>query len=221
MKVLFLALIGFGVCNVSFAQAPQVSSADFSYSYGMLIIQTLKSQGVEVNEIDLEELFKGMEDAVNEEGTRIPENQAQGNVQQWFQAKQAEIARKAQEAQQAFFDENGKRKGVTTLPSGVQYEILVEGDGAIPKATDRVTTHYHGTLLDGTVFDSSVERGQPATFQVRGVINGWQEILQLMPTGSKWKVYIPSRLAYGARGQGAIPPHSALIFEIELISIAQ
>jgi FKBP-type peptidyl-prolyl cis-trans isomerase FklB len=136
-----------------------------------------------------------------------------------------DLKRKREEMQKAagqkFLTENGKRKGVVTLPSGLQYEIMKEGSGAKPKATDQVTTHYHGTLIDGTVFDSSVERGQPATFPVSGVIKGWVEALQLMPVGSKWKLYVPSDLAYGARGAGGkIGPHTTLIFEVELLSIA-
>ena len=113
------------------------------------------------------------------------------------------------------------RKGVNITESGLQYEILVEGNGEKPTSESQVSVHYHGTLLDGTVFDSSVDRGEPATFGVSQVIKGWTEVLQLMPTGSKWKVYIPSELAYGAnpRPGGAIKPNMALIFEIELISI--
>jgi FKBP-type peptidyl-prolyl cis-trans isomerase len=112
------------------------------------------------------------------------------------------------------------RKEVTTLPDGLQYEVLKMGDGAKPKTTDKVLVHYHGTLIDGTVFDSSVDRGEPIEFGVTQVIKGWTEILQLMPVGSKWKVYIPYQLAYGERGAGgSIGPYSALIFEIELLGI--
>ena len=120
-----------------------------------------------------------------------------------------------------FLADNMLRKGVHVTESGLQYEILVEGNGPKPTETDNVTVHYHGTLIDGTVFDSSVERGEPATFNVNQVIPGWTEVLQLMPTGSKWKVYIPSELAYGTnpRPGGVIKPNMALIFEIELISI--
>lgn len=120
----------------------------------------------------------------------------------------------------AFLAQNGAREGVTTLPSGLQYEILQAGDGPIPTANQKVTTHYTGTLIDGTVFDSSVQRGEPISFPVGGVIQGWQEALQIMPKGSKWKLFIPQELAYGERGAGnVIPPFSALIFEIELLDI--
>ena len=119
-----------------------------------------------------------------------------------------------------FLAENAKREEVTTTVSGLQYEVLSEGKGDSPKATDEVTVHYHGTLIDGSVFDSSVERGQPATFPVNGVIPGWIEALQLMKPGAKYKLFIPSDLAYGERGAGQkIGPNSTLIFEVELISI--
>ncbi len=124
------------------------------------------------------------------------------------------------EAGKVFLEQNAQRDGVVSLASGLQYEVLVEGTGPIPIATDTVTTHYHGTLPDGTVFDSSVERGQPSSFPVSGVIRGWVEALQLMPVGSKWRLYVPSELAYGGRGAGAsIGPNQVLIFEVELLEI--
>ena len=124
------------------------------------------------------------------------------------------------EAGQKFLDENAKRDGVVTTATGLQYEVLKEGSGDSPKETDNVTVHYHGTLIDGTVFDSSVDRGQPATFPVNGVIPGWVEALQLMNAGAKYKLFIPSNLAYGERGAGgAIGPNATLVFEVELISI--
>ncbi len=124
-------------------------------------------------------------------------------------------------AGQDFLDGNRKKAGVVALPSGLQYEILVEGKGLKPAATNKVTCHYHGTLIDGTVFDSSVRRGQPATFPLNGVIKGWTEGVQLMPAGSKWRFYIPSHLAYGDRQVSAqIGPNSTLIFDVELISFS-
>jgi FKBP-type peptidyl-prolyl cis-trans isomerase FklB len=124
-------------------------------------------------------------------------------------------------AGQDFLEENKKKPGIVALPSGLQYEILVEGKGARPVATNKVTCHYHGTLTDGTVFDSSVRRGQPATFPLNGVIKGWTEGVQLMPTGSKWRFYIPPHLAYGDRQVSAqIGPNSTLIFDVELISFS-
>jgi FKBP-type peptidyl-prolyl cis-trans isomerase FklB len=118
-----------------------------------------------------------------------------------------------------FLSDNGKRPEVTTLLSGLQYEVLQEGDGPKPTLTSRVTTHYHGTLIDGSVFDSSVDRGMPATFPVNGVIKGWTEALQLMPVGSKWKLFIPYHLAYGEKGNSSIKPFTTLIFEVELLDI--
>ena len=130
------------------------------------------------------------------------------------------MEQKAKEEGVLFLIENAKRAEVTTLPSGLQYEILTKGNGDTPKSTDNVKVHYHGTLINGTVFDSSVNRGEPATFGVTQVISGWVEALQLMSVGSKWKLYIPSNLAYGERGAGgSIPPHTTLIFEVELLDI--
>src|SRR3954469_9874022 len=120
-----------------------------------------------------------------------------------------------------FLEQNKKRENVVTTPSGLQYEVLKKGSGAKPKATDKVNCHYHGTLIDGTVFDSSVQRGQPATFPLNMVIKGWTEALQLMPTGSKWRLFLPPNLAYGERQTGSyIGPNSTLIFEVELISFS-
>lgn len=134
-----------------------------------------------------------------------------------MQSKQFEANIKAG---QDFLAENAKREGVVTLESGLQYEVVNEGSGAKPTAADNVKCHYHGTLLDGKVFDSSVQRGEPAVFPVNGVIAGWVEALQLMPLGSKWKLFVPSNLAYGEQGAGQdIPPHTTLIFEVELLEI--
>lgn len=137
-----------------------------------------------------------------------------------MQAKQAEQSKTQAAAGEAFLAENAKKTGITVTASGLQYEVITQGTGAIPTATSKVKTHYHGTLIDGTVFDSSVKRGQPIDFPVNGVIAGWTEALQLMPVGSKWRLYIPHNLAYGERGAGAsIAPYSALIFDVELIDI--
>jgi len=137
-----------------------------------------------------------------------------------MQAKQAEAAKIAGEAGETFLAENAKKDGIMVTDSGLQYEILTEGTGDKPAAESVVSTHYHGTLIDGTVFDSSVERGQPAEFPVNRVIPGWTEALQMMPTGSKWRLYIPQDLAYGAQGSGGkIAPYSALIFDVELLEI--
>jgi FKBP-type peptidyl-prolyl cis-trans isomerase FklB len=134
---------------------------------------------------------------------------------------QAEAAAKAEAAagEGLVPGRNAKREGITTLASGLQFEVLTAGEGAKPSREDTVRTHYHGTLIDGTVFDSSYERGQPAEFPVGGVIAGWTEALQLMNAGSKWRLYVPSELAYGAQGVGSIPPHSVLVFDVELLDV--
>jgi len=149
--------------------------------------------------------------------TKMQEVQAKEQAKREEEMKALNADKIAAEAK--FFEENKTKEGVVTLPSGVQYKILKEGNGAKPSANDVVKVHYHGTLIDGTVFDSSVDRGTPATFNVSGVIKGWTEILQLMPVGSKWTVYIPYDLAYGGADRGTIKPFSNLIFDIELIDI--
>jgi len=150
----------------------------------------------------------------------ISYQEAQQVINTFFEALQAKAGEAAIAAGKNFLAENAKRPEVVTLPSGLQYEILTKGTGNIAKASDTVKVHYHGTLIDGNVFDSSVNRGEPATFGVTQVISGWVEALQLMPVGSKWKLFIPSDLAYGAQGAGqAIGPHTTLIFEVELLDI--
>lgn len=188
-----------------------------SYSLGTLIGTNLKAQGFEG--LNSAELAQAIEDAMAGK-SKVSFEQANMTVQTIAQANAAKQHEGVKKEGELFLAENKTREGVVTLPSGVQYEILKVGDGPKPSPTDKVTTHYHGMLPNGKVFDSSVERGSPATFPVNGVIMGWQEILPMMPTGSKWKVYIPYDKAYGERGAGAdIPPFSALVFEIELISI--
>ncbi|MCB9283954.1 MAG: FKBP-type peptidyl-prolyl cis-trans isomerase [Lewinellaceae bacterium] len=189
-----------------------------SYSVGILVAQNLKSQGIDA--LDANSLAQGLTDGLKGEQTAIDFNQANAIVQGYMMDKKQEAGKANMEAGKKFLEENAKREGVVTLPSGLQYEVLVKGDGPSPKATDKVTVHYHGTLIDGTVFDSSVERGQPATFPVNGVIKGWVEALQLMHVGDKWKLFIPYELAYGERGAGSdIGPYSTLIFEVELLGI--
>jgi FKBP-type peptidyl-prolyl cis-trans isomerase FklB len=189
-----------------------------SYALGVNIAQNLKTQGLE--NLNIEMLSKAFNDYMKGLPLMVSQENAESVLNQYFMKMQTEKAEKSKRIGEAFLAENKKKKDVVTLPSGLQYTIIKEGTGEIPKETDKVTTHYHGTLIDGTVFDSSVDRGQPASFPVNGVIKGWVEALQLMKTGSKWKLFIPSDLAYGERGAGAkIGPGSTLIFEIELISI--
>jgi len=191
---------------------------ELSYSLGVSVGLNLKDQGFEVNSV--EDFAQAMNDVLSGNDLAIPAEKVNEIVNNYFQDLQAKRAAEMQEGQKAFFEENGKREQVTTTDSGLQYEVFTEGKGEKPAPTDKVTVHYHGTLIDGTVFDSSVQRGEPASFPVNGVIQGWQEALTLMTVGSKWRVFIPSELAYGERGAGnAIPPHSPLVFDIELISI--
>lgn len=187
-----------------------------SYSLGMMLAENLKQQGF--TDIQEEDLKNGLDDAFSGKQPQVSATEAQTIINDYFQNKQAETFKSNVEEGKQFLSENGKKEGVVTLPSGLQYKVTVEGSGAIPAATDEVTTHYEGRLLDGTIFDSSIKRGQPATFPVNGVIQGWQEALQLMPIGSKWTLYVPSELAYGERGAGQdIQPYSTLIFDIELL----
>ena len=172
--------------------------------------------------ISLDAVIAGIRDAFGGAESRVSPEHLNASFAVIRERMQAEAQRKAEAAAgegKAFLAENAKREGVTRLASGLQYEVLTAGDGATPTADDQVRTHYHGTLIDGTVFDSSYQRGQPAEFPVGGVIAGWTEALQLMGVGSKWRLYVPSELAYGAQGVGSIPPHSVLVFDVELLAV--
>ncbi len=186
-----------------------------SYGLGVLLGDNLKQQGL--GKVTGADFLKGFEAVLAGAEVEVTPQEANQLIQEHLASG---VGKENLEAGQAFLTKNGQRPEVTVLPSGMQYEILTNGDGPKPKETDTVTTHYHGSLLDGTVFDSSVQRNQPASFPVNGVIPGWVEALQMMPVGSKWKLYIPSHLAYGDRGAGgAIGPNATLIFEVELIKI--
>jgi FKBP-type peptidyl-prolyl cis-trans isomerase FklB len=197
-----------------------------SYVVGLDMGNSLKKSMIDVNP-DI--VAQGIKDALSGEKPLMTEQEVKETIvalQKDLQAKQQEqtkaLAEKNKKEGEAFLAENKKKQGVITMPSGLQYKILTVGKGKSPKATDTVTVHYRGTLIDGTEFDSSHKRGQPATFAVNGVIPGWTEALQLMKEGSKWQMFIPSNLAYGERGAGgAIGPNAVLIFEVELISIKQ
>ena len=174
-----------------------------------------------MTELNVAAVANGMQDAINELDLFMNEDEANMLITEYMR-KTEEVASEVYIVEgEKYLADNMLRKGINVTESGLQYEILVEGNGEKPTSESQVTVHYHGTLIDGTVFDSSVDRGEPASFGVGQVIRGWTEVLQLMPTGSKWKVFIPSELAYGAnpRPGGAIKPHMALIFDIELISI--
>lgn len=190
----------------------------FSYSIGLGLGQNLKSMGL--NELSTADFAEAIKDIFEGHEPKISHKEAQEIVQTHFAELQVKMAEESVAAEMKFFDENRNKEGVIALESGLQYEILKQGEGKKPSETDQVKCHYEGTLLDGTMFDSSVKRGEPATFGVNQVIPGWVEALQLMEEGSKWKLYIPSALAYGPQGAGdIIPPNSPLIFEVELIEI--
>ena len=196
-----------------------------SYALGMSMGHNFKGTGIKtLNSADFAAGVASVYDGVKPEMTF---DEAKRIVNEYFAkleaemqaeaAKQGEVNRKNGEA---FLTENAKREGIKVTESGLQYEVITEGKGKLAKATDQVKCHYEGTLIDGTLFDSSIKRGQPAVFGVNQVIPGWVEALQLMPEGSKWKLYIPSDLAYGAQGAGEmIPPHSTLVFEVELLEV--
>lgn len=213
MRILTLILAFSWVVTTQAQQMDQIS-----YSLGVLLGQNLQQQGID--KVDASILAKAITDVMEGKPLQIEASEANRLVQSHIQAQQSKKFEGNIAAGQAFLAENAKRTGVVTLPSGLQYEVMKAGTGRKPLASEKVTVHYHGTLTDGTVFDSSVDRGQPATFGVTQVIQGWVEALQLMPEGSKWKLFIPYNLAYGERGAGPkIGPYSTLVFEVELLKI--
>ncbi len=217
MKKILLTFAAITISVAMFAQNLKNNMDSVSYSLGVLFAQNFKN-GEKLN-IDANAMAKGFQDAVA--GTETIKVEQANQLFSQFMANQNKSKYTATlEKGAKFLEENGKRPGVKTTASGLQYEVMKEGTGEMPKATDKVTTHYHGTLLDGKVFDSSVNRGQPIDFPCNGVIQGWQEALQLMKVGSKWKLFVPYNLAYGERGAGGdIGPYETLIFEVELLKI--
>lgn len=189
-----------------------------SYSLGLNIAKSLKSQGL--TEIDPQLIGQAIGDLLTNSELKMTEEEAGMYLNDHFGKLQAKQHEGAIKAGKDFLEANSKKDGVVTLDSGLQYQIINDATGANPELTSTVTTHYHGTTIDGEVFDSSVERGTPASFPVNGVIAGWTEALQLMSVGSKWRLFVPSNLAYGDRGAGQkIGPFSTLIFEVELLEI--
>jgi FKBP-type peptidyl-prolyl cis-trans isomerase FklB len=163
--------------------------------------------------------YRGFTDVLTNDTTIFTMASAEKLQQEKMQVNKKAKAKKLRKAGRDFLAENGKKPGIITTPSGLQYEVLKQGDGAVPQPTDKVKVHYEGRLIDGTVFDSSIKRGEPAVFGLNQVIKGWTEGLSLMPVGSKWRLYIPQELGYGDRQAGQIPPYSALIFDVELLGI--
>lgn len=190
-----------------------------SYALGLSIGQNFRASGFD--EINFEDFLTAFRTVYEEGQPEMSYEEAKEVINNYFQDVQRRAIERNKEAGEEFLKINGHKAGVTTLPSGLQYEVIKMGEGPKPQLTDSVECHYHGTLINGQVFDSSMDRGETATFPLQGVIKGWTEILQLMPVGSKWKVVIPADLAYGDRGAGQIiQPGSTLIFIIELIAIA-
>lgn len=191
-----------------------------SYALGMVIGHNLKNMSV--NEINAADFADAVSDVLAGNTTKIDDAEAQQIVNTFLQKQQEEMGKAVREDGERFLAENAKKEGVTVLPSGLQYTVIKEGNGAKPLATDRVKCHYEGTLPNGTIFDSSYKRGEPAVFPLNGVIAGWTEGVQLMNEGAKYRFFIPYHLAYGERGAGqAIPPYAALVFDVELIEVVK
>ena len=218
LLIISIALILSACTNNNTYKTPETEMEKVSYSLGVNMASSVKSQGLD--SIDANAVAKAFDDVFQGNDLDISEEESMTILQEFFGKLQAEKSAKANEAGAAYLTSNAAKKGVTTTESGLQYEVLVSGNGEKPTSADQVTVHYHGMLTDGTVFDSSVDRGQPATFGVTQVIKGWTEALQLMSIGDKWKLTIPSNLAYGDQGAGGmIGPGATLIFEVELLGI--
>ncbi len=220
--------LGLFACNndSNEKQALETTQQKASYSYGVDVASRLKQQGIEldVNALNrgIADAYNGTELALNDEARLQAKTSFQAELRDQLARQQAEVGDKNIAAGKAFLEENGKKPGVITTASGLQYKVLVSGDGKQPKDTDTVTTHYQGTLIDGREFDSSIKRDKPASFPVKGVIKGWTEALQLMHVGDKWQLFIPSELAYGATKRSElIEANSTLVFEIELLGIKE
>lgn len=227
LLVAISANLAFGGEGVELKDKKDRVSYSIGMSLGNNLRQNLKNDGIEV---ELELLFRGFKDALATSTTPLAtDNQIretlsalQAEVNERNQAKAKAAIEKNKKEGDEFLADNKGKEGVKTLPSGLQYKVLKEGEGAVPKATDLVETHYKGTLIDGTEFDSSYGRNAPAVFPVNGVIKGWTEALQLMKVGSKWQLFVPADLAYGAQGAGnVIGPNATLVFEVELLSIKE
>lgn len=191
-----------------------------SYALGLSIGNNFQNSGI--NNLQVEDFVKGLKDVLSEAQPEISYDEAKQVINDYFMNLQKERLELNKKAGEEFLNINKGKAGVVTLPSGLQYQVLKQGEGAKPTASDKVKCYYHGTLINGTVFDSSVQRGEPAVFGVSQVIPGWVEALQLMPVGSKWRLFIPSNLAYGEHGAGdAIEPNSALVFDVELLDIVK
>lgn len=225
-SLLLLPFLFFGAHAMADTHAAtlETDQQKLSYIFGIQVGQNMAAEGVD---LEMDAFAAGVADIMAGKQPQLNQEEAGRVIGEFQQKKAAEMAEdmnKKQQVSQAYMDENAKKDGVVTTASGLQYLIVKEGDGAKPTAEDKVIAHYKGTLLDGTVFDSSYDRGEPATFPVNGVIQGWQEVLPMMKEGGKWEVVIPANLAYGPRGAGPnspIGPNETLKFEIELIAITK
>lgn len=205
------------------AAAPKTEKEKLSYTVGFQIAAGLKRDGMD---LDVKAINQAIKDVLGGKKPQMTPDQMRATMQAFQKKKRDDymaLAKKNESAGEAFLAKNKKKAGVVELPSGLQYMVIKQGSGKKPKATDTVVANYRGTLVNGTEFDSSYTRGKPATFSLNGVIAGWREALQLMPEGAKWKVFIPSKLAYGMRGAGGgkIGPNETLVFDIELVSIKE
>ena len=221
MKAILISLIGVSIALTVFAEDKPPQLKDLkdkaSYAIGLNVGFNMKRQNVDVNQ---DAFIAGMKDAMSNRKPLLTEQEVRETMiafEKDLQDKKAQLAQKNAGEAQKFMSDNKSKDGVKTTASGLQYKMVKDGSGAQPKSTDTVTVNYRGTLTDGTEFDSSYKRGQPATFPVSGVIKGWTEALQMMKVGSKYQLFIPPDLAYGASGQGSIPPNAVLIFEVELM----
>lgn len=229
MKKILLASLLMSSASLSLASEPakaiETKDQKVSYGFGIVLGKRMKN---DVPDLDLDLFTQGLSDGYNGKAQQLTDEQVaqilseyQRDLREQQMAKVQEIAKKNKELGEAFLSENKNKEGVVTLASGLQYKVLNEGKGVQPGPTDTVKVHYTGSLINGEVFDSSVERGTPATFPVNGVISGWTEALQLMPSGSKWQLFIPSDLAYGSNGNRTIGPNETLLFDVELLEVVK
>ena len=219
-KVIAALVLGtFVLAGCNKEKSIKTEEEKYSYAIGYQFAQNLKGQNVTV---DGEALAQAVKDVLNDKDPKITEQQMQESMQKMYESRRAKMEKEAEENKTkgaAFLEENKGKDGVKTTDSGLQYKVLSEGDGKKPSENDTVSVHYKGTLINGDEFDSSYKRNQPAEFPVKAVIPGWTEALQLMKTGAKYQLWIPSELAYGERGRPNIPPNSVLVFEVELLDI--
>ena len=214
-KVSFLII---GLLFISFSELKSQEMDTVSYSIGVVLGKNLQNEGLD--SVDTETLVKAINDVISGSELAVSYTESQQIFGDYLQSQKAKVHEINKAKGESFLAENAKNENVSVTESGLQYKVMEMGDGPKPSLTDKVNVHYHGTLITGEVFDSSVERGEPISFPLNGVIKGWQEGLQLMPVGSKFRFFIPQDLAYGGRGAGAlIKPFSALVFDVELLGI--